>query len=216
MVVELFKKYLVNKGKELKIERRCYTEKRSLHWLDKFTHFEDIEFIQEREFLVAENFKFVEKFSFDNKDKRYAIAIGLNPASATLDSIDKTTHLVSNLFYKHQYGGFYLFNKYPDVSKFAIRRGTSAIRCHIDDVLRFLVSLENLSEFDVFIFWGSSEYITIGLEKDLRVLQKKVNQLYTIGRGNIKHQHPSRSSKGTINFHTANLDSIKKNNHHLC
>ena len=216
MMVELFKKHLVNKSEDLKIVQRSYNEKRSLGWLDKFEHFEGIEFIQERQFLTAENFKFVEKFSFDNKNKRYAIAIGLNPASATLDSIDKTTYLISNLFYQNQYSGFYLFNKYPDVSKAAIRRGTSAIRHHIDDVLQFLMALDDLSEFDVFIFWGSTEYITMGLEKDLRVLQEKVRQLYTIGKGNIKHQHPSRSSKDTINHHMANLDGIKKNNRRLC
>ncbi len=216
MMVELFNKYLANKCEDLRIVQRSYNEKRSLGWLDKFTHFEGIEFIKERQFLAAGSFKFVEEYSFDNKNTRYAIAIGLNPASATLDSIDKTTYLISHLFYQNQYGGFYLFNKYPDVSKTAIRRGTSAIRHHIDDVLQFLTSLDDLSKFDVFIFWGSSEYITIGLEKDLRVLQKKVNHLYTIGKGNIKHQHPSRSSKDTINFHVADLNSIKKNNRRLC
>lgn len=216
MMVELFKKYLANKHEDLKIVQRSYNEKRSLCWLDKFANFEGIEFIKERQFLTAGSFKFVEKFSFDNKNTRYAIAIGLNPASATLESIDKTTYLISDLFYNRQYAGFYLFNKYPDVSKTAIRRGTSAIRHHIDDVLQFLMSLENLSEFDVFIFWGPTEYITIGLEKDLMALQKKVNQLYTIGKGNIKHQHPSRSSKGTIKPHVADLNSMKKNNRRLC
>lgn len=151
-----------------------------------------------RDLLVdnISNFKYAEKVRFiGRQNQKYAIAVGYNPAMASLTTIDRTNRLIAYRLHYLGYDGYYLLNLYPDVQTKKITKNTSLFPDYSDYV--FNVLNHQPFQLDTFIFWGSSVYVDKSLCFKIRSL---IQNVYTIGviNGPV-HRHPGRCvTAGTI------------------
>lgn len=161
-----------------------------------------------REFLVdnltTTKIKYAEKIKFVGKTgNRYSVAIGYNPSKALTKAIDHTNELIAFLFYKSGYDGYYLLNLYPDVQTKKIIKSAS----QFPDFYKVAQKTLNKFKFDLYVFWGSSVYVSFTLSSMLNSLSQDV---YTIGATNgsnaYLHKHPGRH----VNFSTINANIRSK------
>lgn len=209
-MINRFSQFLTGKGCNANSNTYNYNVKNPLQWQNgQYYYCNDLKFVDSRTVLHQQNNKYAEKISFINKGHNYAVAIGYNPATYSGTLIDKSNYLISTLLHNNSYSGYYLFNMYPDIAVQKIKKAQSSYSDYILDVLDFLIRDLQNSKKDVFIFWGSSVYITIETEKRLKKLQDAGITIYTIGTQNIPHKHPGRNvSIKTIKYTIADLNSI--------
>lgn len=212
-----FNNFLITKSMVSNTTIHNYNSANPLNWQNgQYLHSNDLKFVNNRMVLHQGKNKYAEKISFAGKGNNYAVAIGYNPATYCGTTIDKSNYLISTLFHNKKYDGYYLFNMYPDISVQKIKKNNSSYSDYILDVLDFLIRDLQNSPKDVFIFWGSSVYITIDVENKLNALQNVGITIYTIGTHNTPHQHPGRNvSIKTIDCTLANLNSIVPNHRFL-
>ena len=173
------------------------------------THAGGLAFVSGRNVLEDVGLKYAEKVEFNTSGANYAVAIGYNPAYNSPTFIDKTNYLISNLLHTSHYDGYYLLNMFPDVAATKISKSASSYPNCIDDVLDFLISDSRTCMDDIFIFWGSSTYVSINVETKLQSLARIGRKIYTIGTLTINHRHPGRNvSLSSISYHAANLARI--------
>jgi hypothetical protein len=151
-----------------------------------------------RDLLVdnIRNFKYAEKVSFiGRQNQRYAIAIGYNPAMASLTTIDRTNKLIAYRLHYLGYDGYYLLNLYPDVQAQKVPKNMSLFPNYSNYVFN-VINYRNF-QLDTFIFWGSSVYVDKSLCLNINSL---IQNVYTIGVNNgSNHRHPRRGvTAGTI------------------
>ena len=158
--------------------------------------------------------RYAEKIKFNANSGNFAVLIGHKSVFDSYAKIDKTNYLISESLSNSGYDGYYLFNMYPDLIPQNINH--NACPRYIDKVLDFLIMDSAISMDDIFIFWGSSVYVSVNVENKLKRLQLLNRNLYTIGTTVTSHQHPGRNvSLQTIAFHHANLASIVPNFRYL-
>ena len=173
------------------------------------THAGGLAFVSGRNVLEDVGLKYAEKVEFNTGGSNYAIAIGYNPAYNSPTFIDKTNYLISNLLHTSHYDGYYLLNMFPDVNTTKTIKSASGYPNNIDDALNFLISDSLVCMHDIFIFWGSSTYVSVNVESKLQRLLHLGRQIYTIGTLTTNHRHPGRNvSLSNICYHVANLASI--------
>ena len=208
---------MIGRGHNLLLNSYQYSTTNPLYLQNgQYIQSSSISFISNRDMLVDQtNNKYAEKIEFSNNGTNFATVIGYNPAVCVPNSIDKTNYLISSML-NNNYKGYYLFNMFPDVTPQKIRKSNSVFPNYIDEVLNFLITDSNICMDDIFIFWGSSVYVSVSVENKLIKLHSLNRNLYTIGTTVTSHQHPGRNvSLQTIAFHNANLSSIVPNFRYL-
>ncbi|MBU1093018.1 MAG: DUF1643 domain-containing protein [Firmicutes bacterium] len=155
--------------------------------------------IKERKYLtfIIENpecdndkedeYKFIESIEFDNDNKKYAIAIGFNPAKAESHEFDLTNkkliyHLSDN------YSGYFLFNLYPLISKDKKAFYETPVTLEYESVIlkELLMKIDGI---DTIIFWGRTTKVNDDL---LDLMVNNSSDLYlTISKSSTKHVHPA-------------------------
>lgn len=204
-----------------------YTRAKPLHWQDG-RNTRKLNFVTKRAIMHYDGsqlgpnnkgqrkLKYMEKISFNTNGNNYAIAIGYNPASDSSDAIDKTNYLISTHLSRSGYDGYYLFNMYPDVSVTKVRKYASYRSDYINILMNFLINYPQINNYDIFIFWGSSVYVSDDVMRDLITLKNRCHEIFTIGTTNVNHQHPGRGvSVATINHHKINLPPTPNGTHYL-
>lgn len=212
-----FNNHLTSKGITTTLSNYSYSVTNSLQWQNgHFVYNNDLKFISQRDVIHTQLCKFMEKVTFNAIGTNFAIAIGYNPATNSAVSIDKSNYLISTYLKKHNYDGYYLLNMYPDITPVKINKKRSVLSNYIDIVLNFLNNYPQINQFDIFIFWGSSVYLSTDTIQALSSLQKSSHSLFTFGVGNTHHQHPGRCvSIATINHSVANIGALGKCSHYL-
>ena len=153
--------------------------------------------------------RYAEKIKFNANSGKFAVLIGYKSVFDSFAKIDKTNYLISESLSNAGYDGYYLFNMYPDLIPQNINH--NVYPRYIDKVLDFLIMDSAISMDDIFIFWGSSVYVTVSAKKSLICLQKKGRRIFTIGTHSIPHKHPQViDSTNTISYSIANLSNISR------
>ena len=156
----------------------------------------------------SNNCKYAEKISFNNAGSNYPVVIGYNPALNSQQQIDKTNALIANYLNGLKYDGYYLFNKFPDVSNTKVTKNNSSYQNYLSDVLNFLNNNVPLFNTEIMIFGGSTVYVTQNVERLLRDLISKGCQIYTFGhtsgKKHIRHKHPGRGVSASTIQHVPN------------
>ena len=223
MVKDMISRFLnffstVNGSYILSVNTYAYSIVVPLKWQNgQYIYTNGLSFVRSRDILTDQmSNKYAEKIVFNAANGNSAVVIGYNPASCSSIAIDKSNYLISNLLYSNGYKEYYLFNMFPDVSSQKINKPQSILPNYIDDVLDFLISDSVNGLDDVFIFWGSSVYVSVSTESKLKQLQNQNRKIFTIGTKSVSHNHPGRNvSLNTISYTTANLSSIVPDSRYL-
>ena len=212
-----FNHHLTSRG-IVPLQNNCiYSNANPLQWQNgQYRFVNNLNFVTSRDILYSATCKYMEKVTFNTSGNNFAIAIGYNPASNSNTTIDKTNYLISSHFFNQGYDGYYLFNMYPDITPTKIRKSNSVLGNYIDIVFGFLNGYAHINSHDVFIFWGSSVYLSNNIINQIILLQNQCRALYTFGVGGIHHQHPSRGvAVNTIRHYNANTGPLQNGIHCL-
>ena len=212
-----FNNYLNSQG-IVPLQNNCtYSNTNPLRWQNgQYLFINDLSFVTNRDILYSNTCKYMEKVTFNTNGNNFAIAIGYNPASNSNTIIDKSNYLISTYLSNLGYDGYYLLNMYPDITPIKIRKINSVLGNYIDMVLSFLNAYAHINSHDIFIFWGSSVYLSNNVINGIRSLQNRCRSLYTFGVGRIHHQHPGRRvSANTIRHYNANTTPLFNGMHYL-
>lgn len=212
-MINYFNTYLQNLGKQANLQIYQYSQTTPLILNGTNTN---ILFVSSREVLddINNNCKYAEKIIFNNTGGNFAVSIGYNPAQNFQSSIDKTNCLIADYLNNLNYDGYYLFNMFPDVSSKKIKKQASVCPNYIDIVLDFLINY-NMNNCDIYIFWGSSVYMSTSIISKLSNLQNVCHSLKTIGVVSHPHKHPGRGvASRTIASFLANLNPLVNGSSH--
>ena len=200
------------------LQNNCiYSNANPLQWQNgQYSFVNNLNFVTSRDILYSATCKYMEKVTFNTNGNNFAVAIGYNPASNSTTTIDKTNYLISSHFFNQGYDGYYLFNMYPDITPTKIRKNNSVLGNYIDIVFSFLNGYAHINSHDVFIFWGSSVYLSNNVINQIILLQNQCQALFTFGVGGKHHQHPGRRvAPNTIRHYNANTTPLLNGMHYL-
>lgn len=151
-------------------------------------------------------YKYLEITTWD-LSKDICIAIGHNPAIASVDDIDDTNNKLLNKL-KDRYGGYILLNLYPRVTKDVDSFGEPQ-REDIDykSLLKDIISDVISNEIDVIVFWGRSVEIDDDFGNVINKLLDNDRLYITVKENTTEHYHPARVN---ISLIKATRTSLKK------
>ncbi len=217
LLLNQFKNYIYSQGIIPSQSDCVYSNDNPLQWQNgKYRFTNNLSFVISRDILYSTTCKYLEKVTFNAKGSNFAITIGYNPVSNSNITIDKSNYLISTYLSNLGYDGYYLLNMYPDITSTKIRKSESVLGNYIEIVLGFLNSYAYINTSDVFIFWGSSAYLSINVINEIISLQHGCRTLYTLGRDRTHHQHPGRGvSVNTIRHYNANIAPLLNGSHYL-
>ncbi len=212
-----FNSYLNSQG-IITVQNNCaYSNANPLQWQNgQYCFTNNLNFVTSRDILYSATCKYMEKIAFNSNGNDFAVVIGYNPASNSTTTIDKSNYLISTYLSNRGYDGYFLFNMYPDISPVKIRKNNSVLGNYIDVVLNFLNNYVHINVYDVFIFWGSSVYLSNNVINQIILLQNQCRTLFTFGVGGVHHRHPGRCvAVNTIRHYNANTVPLQNGSHYL-